>query len=189
MWRRIPNRGGPETRVEMVRQHNTTIDQIIKLQDSILKKLKNKEHLLAIFIDFERAFDMLHIPTLLRKLQKLGIIGNTAKWIESFLSDRTFQVKVEAELSTKFTQQNGTRQGSVISPLLFLIMINDIPSGPEGVDTSLFADDSAVYTVGRNIKHITSKIQQTITENEVNGDFVCLLLSFSSSVRLSYLKD
>ena len=144
------------------RKHKNTLDQIIKLQDNILKKLKNKEHLLAIFIDFERAFDMLHIPTLHRKLQKQGIIGNTAKWIENFLSDRTFQVKVGAELSTKFTQHNGTPQGSVISPLLFLIMINDIPSGPEGVDMSLFADDSAVYTGGRNIKHITSKIQQAM---------------------------
>ena len=105
---------------------------------------------------------MLHIPTLLRKLQKLGITGNTAHWIENFLSNRTFQVKVGAELSNKFFQLNGTPQGSVISPLLLLVMINNIPSGPDGVDMSLFADDSAVYSGCRNIKFLRNKIQQTI---------------------------
>ena len=144
------------------RKYKSTIDQILKLQDTILKKLKNKEHVLAIFIDFERAYDMLHVPTLLNKFQKLGIVGNTFKWVESFLCNRTFQVKVGAELSDKFLQQNGTPQGSIISPLLFLIMINDIPTGVDGVEMSLFADDSAVYLGHRNIKTLENKIQSSI---------------------------
>jgi ribonuclease HI len=146
------------------RKHKSTIDQILKLQDTILKKLKNKEQVLAIFIDFERAYDMLHVPTLLQKLQKLGIVGNVTNWIEKFLSKRTFQVKVGTELSEKLIQQNGTPQGSVISPLLFLIMINDIPSGPEGVNMSLFADDSAVYIGHRKTNTLIKKIQQSIEE-------------------------
>jgi ribonuclease HI len=144
------------------RKYRSTIDQILKLQDTILKKLKNKDSVLAVFIDFERAYDMLHVPTLLRKLQKMGITGNTINWIENFLSNRTFQVKVASELSKKLFQQNGTPQGSVISPLLFLIMINDIPSGPEGVEMSLFADDSAVYMGHRNIKNLVDNIQQSV---------------------------
>jgi len=144
------------------RKHKSTIDQILKLQDTILKKLKNKEHVLAVFIDFERAYDMLHVPTLLQKLQKLGIVGNVANWVKSFLFNRTFQVKVGTELSDKLLQQNGTPQGSVISPLLFLIMINDIPSGPEGVNMSLFADDSAVYIGHKKTKTLVNKIQQSI---------------------------
>src|ERR1043165_2452631 len=144
------------------RKYKSTNDQILKLQDTILKKFKNKEHVLAIFIDFERAYDMLHVPTLLRKFQKLGIGGNTFNWVESFLSNRTFQVKVGAELSNKFIQQNGTPQGSVLSPLLFLLMINDIRTGVNGVEVSLFADDSAIYLGHRNIKTLQNKIQSSI---------------------------
>src|SRR6218665_1017566 len=48
------------------------------------------------------------------------------------------------------------------SLLLFLIMINDIPSGVDGVDMSLFADDSAIYTGHRNVQILINKIQQSI---------------------------
>jgi len=89
-------------------------------------------------------------------------VGNTFNWVENFLSNRTFQVKVGAELSDKFIQQNGTPQGSIISPLLFLIMINDIPTGVGGVAMSLFADDSAIYLSHRNIITLENKIQSSV---------------------------
>jgi hypothetical protein len=149
------------------RKHRCTSDQILKLQDTILKKLKNKEHVLAIFIDFERAYDMLHVPTLLKKIQNVGIVGNTFDWVKNFLSHRSFQVKVGAELSDIFMQENGTPQGSVISPLLFLLMINDIPNGIDGVEMSLFADDSAIYVGHRNVKILKQKIQ--LSMNIINN--------------------
>ena len=89
---------------------------------------------MAVFIDFERAYDMNHAPTLQKKLLNMGITGKTYQWIVNFLSDRTFQVKIGASFSDTYTLENGTLQGSVISPLLFLIMINDIPHGLDGID-------------------------------------------------------
>lgn len=144
------------------RKNKSTVHHILRLHDYILKKLKNKESVLAVFIDFERAYDMLHVPTLLCKLQNIGITGHTFNWIRSFLSKRTFQVKVGAELSDKYIQENGTPQGSIISPVLFLLMINDIPPGLHGVDMTLFADDSAIYIGHRNIKTIKEKIQSSL---------------------------
>lgn len=47
-------------------------------------------------------------------------------FIKNFLSYRTFRVRVNGNLSTKQCQENGTPQGSVISPTLFLIAINNI---------------------------------------------------------------
>src|SRR6218665_3256278 len=115
------------------RKNRSTMDQILKLHDNIFKKLKNKENVLAVFIDFERAYDMLHVPTLLEKLLNMEIMGKTYHWIEKFLVYRTFQVKVGASLSETHSLENGTLQGSIISPILFLIMINDIPHGLDGV--------------------------------------------------------
>ena len=88
---------------------------------------------MAVFIDFKSAFDMVWRKGLLLKLQKYGITGKIYNFIQSFLSGRTIQVRVGNELSNKHSLQNGTAQGSIISPLLFSIMINDLPEKFRGL--------------------------------------------------------
>jgi len=141
------------------RKRRSTSDQIVRLQDSILKKLKMKQHVLALFIDFERAYDMLHVPTLIKKLKNIGVQGRMLSWITNFLNNRSFQVKVGSALSDKLRQENGTPQGSIISPILFIIMINDLNTGIDNVDLTLFADDSAIFAAGSNIQQLQDKIQ------------------------------
>src|SRR6218665_4056836 len=62
------------------RRNRSTIDQIIRLQDQITKRINHREHVLGIFIDFEKAYDMLHVPTLLRKVHHLGVGGKMYAW-------------------------------------------------------------------------------------------------------------
>src|SRR6218665_3552999 len=128
----------------------------------IYNSLHLYHHVLAVLIDFERAYHMLHVPTLLKKLLNMGIMGKTYHWIEKILIDRTFQVKVGASLSETHSLENGTPQGSIISPILFLIMINDIPHGLDGVEMSLFADDSSISAGHRNHSKLQNKIQLSL---------------------------
>jgi len=145
------------------RKNRSTVDQIIRMQDKISKSLQGKEHVLGVFIDFEKAYDMIHVPTLMRKIRGLGITGKVYDWVKDFLTDRTIQVKVGAALSQKHTLENGTPQGSVISPLLFLIMINDMPNNTSGVALSLFADDSAIFAAGRSSSTLEQRIQNSLS--------------------------
>ena len=55
-----------------------------------------------------------------------GLEGNIFNFIRDFLRNRKIQVRVGSELSSVRTLANGTPQGSVISPLLFLLMVKDI---------------------------------------------------------------
>ena len=105
---------------------------------------------------------MLHVPTLLKKLLNMGVIGKTYNWIVNFLSNRTFQVKIGTSFSDKFSLESGTPQGAVISSLLFLIMINDIPQGLDGVEMTLFADDSSIYSGHRNHNKLQNRIQLSL---------------------------
>ena len=99
------------------RERRRPIDHLLNLHDTVYKALANQRSVLAEFIDIEKAFDMVHKDTLLLKLLKIGIQGFMFNFLRSFLSNRTFQVKVSSTPSQIKTLQNGVPQGSVLSPL------------------------------------------------------------------------
>ena len=85
----------------------------------------------------------------LNKLHRAGIRGRMFYWIKDFLNNRSIQVRVGGELSEPMGIENGTPQGSVISPVLFNVMINDIfQQVPSSFGKSLFADDGVVWKKG-----------------------------------------
>ena len=147
------------------RKNKNTVDQLIRLQDSANKSINTKGYTAAIFLDYSKAFDMLWTEGLLYKLRKLKIFGNTYTWIENFLKGRSIKVRLGTELSTSKKIENGVPQGSVIAPLLFIIMMNDFPTlNDPTIQTSLFADDSAIWKSGKNLKHIIAKLQHQLNQ-------------------------
>lgn len=146
------------------RKNRSTIDHIIRLQDTISKYNHNSGYTVSVFLDFEKAFDMLWQEGLHIKLYNKGIRGNMLNYIRDFLTNRTLQVQIGNSKSTKKHLQNGTAQGSVISPILFLVMIDDLPSDLVDVETALFADDCAIFKSGKNINLISKSIQKAMDE-------------------------
>jgi hypothetical protein len=102
----------------------------------------------AVFLDIEKAFDTSWHPGLLYKFTKLNFPARTVKLIRSFLFNRKFYVSVEGELSTPSEIQAGVPQGSVLSPMLYNLYINDAPQ-TAGTQLALFADDTCIYATDR----------------------------------------
>ena len=144
------------------RRGKSTIDQLVRLQDVINKYNNNKGYTVAVFVDFQSAYDMLWHEGLFDKLENMGITGRVLVYIKNFLSDRTIQVRVGNRLSPSFPVKNGTPQGSIISPLLFLVMINDLPDNIIDSQTSLFADDSCLFNSGRQLDVILRRMQDSL---------------------------
>ena len=72
------------------------------------------------------------------------------KWIRFFLQDQSTRVRVENENIRYQRFEAETPQVSMISPLIFLLFINDILDGlAPGVDASFFADDLAIWVTER----------------------------------------
>jgi hypothetical protein len=56
--------------------------------------LDNSRPVDVVYLDFEKAFDRVPQRRLLLKLQHFGVRGLMLRWIQAFLSNRTFSVKV-----------------------------------------------------------------------------------------------
>ena len=71
------------------------------------------------------------------------------------------QVRVGSTLSDEFVVENGIVQGSVLSPLLFSIMINDLP---DNIQTSkaLFADDCVIWDADLILEKAAQSIQNAL---------------------------
>ena len=101
---------------------------------------------------------------LFKLLNQMKISGRM--WIQDFLRNRKFQVRINETFSKTYNIENGTPQGSSISPLLFLIMINDIKLSNTNVHLSLFADDIAIWIESKNLNTGILTLQQSLGELE-----------------------
>ena len=85
--------------------------------------------------------------------------------MQSFISRRTFQVRVGTELSPTCCVENGIIQGSELSPLLFMLMIND-HSDNIGISKALFADDCVAWETGLLVENTVKSVQNTLDITE-----------------------
>ena len=97
---------------------------------------------LAIALDIAKAFDRVWHAALLAKLQAFGLPPELCAWVGDFLTGRNIQVVIDGISSRAVSINAGVPQGSVLSPTLFLIFINDLM---ELGNIHCYADDSTVH--------------------------------------------
>ena len=95
-------------------------------------------------LDFSKAFDRIDHNVLLRKLQQMAVHPVLINWFADFLSNRLQRTKVGQDYSAWKYIQVGVPQGTKLSPLLFLIMVNDLKPA---TDIVKFVDDSTTWEV------------------------------------------
>ena len=123
----------------------STTDHLVRLESEVRRGFFYHQYTLAVFFDLKSAYNLTSKAALLTKMYNLGFRGRLMHFIDSYLDNRTFQVR-NGVLSDTFQQQNGLVQGGVLSPILFNIMINDIFDNiDEDVSRAIYADDCSMW--------------------------------------------
>ena len=68
-------------------------------------------------------FDTIDHSILIKSLEDIGIVGIPLAWIKSYLSERTFSIKMDNHYSSTCKMYYGVPQGSVLGLLLFSLYI------------------------------------------------------------------
>ena len=92
------------------------------------------------------------------KLKAYGFCDNILTWVKSFLSNRRQRVVMGENYSEWSSVTSGVPQGGVLSPLIFVIFINDMPNVVHHI-IKLFADDSKLIGILKddNDAHLLQK--------------------------------
>ena len=155
------------------RKNRSTIDLIFALRIIIEKSWEFNKAAYITFIDLQKAFDSVPREKVWKCLERrYSIRGKLKKAIISLYDPCLCTVRTGYQNETWFNIESGVKQGSVISPLLFIAYMNEVTARfKEGYeqrgegDVMIYADDIAVWSDSRQgIVEALERWQIVLTE-------------------------
>jgi hypothetical protein len=106
------------------------------------------------------AFDTVAAEQLLPKLQLLGVSEGALVWFKSYLTGGSQQVSWDGTLSSLIGVRYGVRQGSILGPVLFLVLISNMAKFLQigNNENVVYADDTTVWQTGKTVAEVVEKL-------------------------------
>ena len=96
---------------------------LLRLLEDWRNALEKNQYLAAVLMDLSKAFDCLPHDILLDKLSAYGMSTDSVSLLESYLSNRKQQIKINGILSSWSDIQKGVPQGSILGTLLLMSLL------------------------------------------------------------------
>ena len=157
------------------------VDAIFATQEALLVHARDGGKPFVGFYDMEKAFDSVETPILLERIYSVGVNGKLWRLLKSWYSTATARVRVDSCFSEKFSISRGVKQGSVLSPTLFLVVMDKLTrflrGSSEGLSVkglymgaALHADDLRISAPSIQCLNRQDKtINQFTAESSLNG--------------------
>ncbi len=169
------------------RKNYSTYDHIFSLA-TVQQQAKKKtsvgfNNIYVGFVDLAKAFPSVSHSKLLCKLQKLGLSSKVLNVIADMYTTDSYRfILSQANLGSQSgLADTGTREGSCLSPLLFLLFVQDLPAflnecnslGPKVGNVVLrvmqFADDTTLLAIGcKKFQILLNRFALYCAENELS---------------------
>ena len=140
-------------------------DQVLKMtqliEDGFQRKRCNRSVL--VLLDYSKAFDQVWRQKLLLSLADKGIPLEYVRWLNCFLSNRQARVRFADATSKMRLMKQGLPQGSVLSPLLFILFINNLAELlPPNALVAMFADDVTLLATHVDKREAEKEVQTLV---------------------------
>ena len=89
------------------RKKHSMLDHLVRFEMFIRNAFVKKEHVLTVFFDLEKAYITMWKHGILVDLWDLGFRGHLPRFIQSFLSERSFRIREGSTLSELHEQEMG----------------------------------------------------------------------------------
>lgn len=146
-------------------EHSTTTACRILLSDIDKTLSKPKSFIYAVFVDYKAAFDSAPRDKVLQTLADVGTPVQILKLLSAILQANTITIDDGVSELPPFGQTSGLAQGDSLSPVLFSVLLKDLPSRVRGARNLtrviLYADDLVVY--GRSRFHVQQALHRLQT--------------------------
>jgi retron-type reverse transcriptase len=116
-----------------------------------------------VFVDVAKAFNTVWIDSLLYKLTIRNIPSYLVRTVPSYLRGRTFEASFRTTTSFRRGMWAGVAQGGLISPLLFSLYENDIPTPSHHVELAFYVDVTAVIFTSRKPTLLISYVESYLS--------------------------
>lgn len=127
-----------------------TDDYFADFEEEVQQVFDNRKHMDCVLLDITKAYDTAWRTPILASLERWGIGGRLARYVQDFLSERTFRVSIGNVLSELRIQENGVPQGTVLAVTAFLIRMTELRKYiPTPTRIRLYADDIMLTTVSK----------------------------------------
>ena len=128
------------------RANRSTELAALELMDRNLDNMNRNVTPVNVYIDLSKAFGCLDHNILLSKLKFYGLNDNAIRLLKNYLSDRDQYVQLGNTKSQLHGISRGIPRGSVMGPLLFNIVSNDLNAATKKIDLIMYADDTTLIS-------------------------------------------
>ena len=197
-WKNTSGRAG------RIQKRPGCTDKIFVLRTIVEQSLEWNSSQYINYIDFEKAFHSIHHPSLWKIIQAYGYPQKVINILKDMYADNQCCVRYDSQHSEWFHVKTGVRQGCVISPVFFLVIIYWVmrratAERPRGLvwghtarlEDCDFADDIALlsHTQTNKVNQIACSVGLKIHPNKTNVMKLKNRSATKSSIRGTELEE